>query len=638
MTFLERVKQRKIGQWGLAYIAGAWVVAQVVDVVAEPFGLPLGTHRGVLIALAFGFPLVLILAWYHGERGRQRVSGTELLAVTGLLLVLGIVLARWAPARGESSTRRATGVPDGLPSVAVLPFEDRGTSDDDGAFFAAGMHDDLLTQLSKLAGLRVISRTSVMQYADSEVPIRAIGEELGVDAVLEGGVQRAGNRVRLNLQLIDARSDDHMWAETYDRELTVANVLGIQSEIARLVADALEATLTPEEEDRLTRPTTDQLAAYDLYLRGHQVLGTRTVPANDEAIRLFREATALDSGYAVAWGGLALAYAYKNIRFGFSPAYLDSTMTAADRALAFDRETSTAYQARSLVYIGHGQLGRSLDESLTAVRYDPNDAGAVNIVGVNYHSVGQFDEALRWIRRAAALEPTALFYRTNIAGLYTHLGETELADSVLREVGRLDPDYPISEAQYMSLARARGDLDGLLAAAKRWVELTPDDPAAHYGLAAASLDTRDWQAARDYMDRAYELSPDGEFREEDQHLGTTVLGFALLQLGEAERGRELLVRSVRSMADELADGGDFPLLHWELGAAHAAMGNVTGALDALEDAVTTGWRDDRWPHMDPVMDLVRDDARFESLMAFMEEDIAAQRLRVAQDERTAGLR
>ena len=637
MTLIRRLKDRKLGQWALAYIAGAWVVAQVVDVVAEPFQLPLVAQRGLFIVLAFGLPVVLILAWHHGERGRQRATGLELLGVAAVLLVAGVALATWAPAEPPRSGAFPDR-PSTLPSVAVLPFVDRGPVQDESAFFAAGMHDDLLTQLSKLSGLRVISRTSVMQYADTDMSLRDIGDELGVDAILEGGVQRVGDRVRLNVQLIDARSDEHLWAQTYDRELTVAHLLGIQGEIARLVADALEATLSPEGEDRIVRPSTDLLPAYDFYLRGRQVLEDRTVDASSEAVRLFREAVALDSAYADAWAGLANAYAYRNIRFGFSSEYLDSAETAAARALDLDSEQAYAHRALGLVYVGRGRIGDALDAGLAAVRLDPNEPGATNNVGVDYHSLGRYDEAMRWIRRAGELQPTSLFLRTNIAGLYTHLGEFELADSILEEVGRLNPDFNISEGQYMSLARARHDLDGLLEAAARWVALDPGDPAAHYGMAAASLDAGRLEDARDHMRSAYELSPDAAFWEEDQHLGTTVLGTALVGLGDVEEGRGLLERSVMRMEEDISDGGDFPNLFWELGSAKVGLGETEEALRYLEDAVDAGFRDDHWPIIDPVLDPVRGEPRLDALVAVMREDIAEQRQRVEREERAAGLR
>jgi TolB-like protein/tetratricopeptide (TPR) repeat protein len=637
VTIFRRLKERKLGQWALAYVAAAWVVAQVVDVVAEPFQWPLVVQRGVYIVLVFGLPVVLILAWHHGERGHQRVSGLELLAIAGVLLAAGVSLALWAPA--DPLRRDALPGPQGsAPSLAVLPLDDRGSSEDESAFFAAGMHDDLLTQLSKVSGLRVISRTSVVQYADSDMSLREIGQDLGVDAILEGGVQRAGDRVRLNVQLSDARSEEHLWAETYDRELTVANVLTIQGEIARLVTDALQAALSPEEEARVARPTTDLVPAYDFYLRGRQVLEERTVEGNVEAIRLFKEAVAIDSSYANAWAGLANAYAYRNLRFGFSGEYLDSAETAATAALDLDAEQAYAYRARGLLQLGRGYLRQALEASLTAVRLDPNESGAVNNVGVLYHSLGQYDEAMRWIRRAVTLQPSALFLRTNIAGIYIHLGELELADSILTEIVRLDPEFDVSESQYMSLARAKHDLDGLVGAGQAWVELSPDDPTAHYSLATAFLDTRRLEEAEHHMRMAYELSPDANFFEEDQHLGTTVLGAALVGLGDLEAGQALLAGSVRRMEEELAEGADLPIFVWELGSAEAALGDVDAALAHLEEAAAAGWLDDRWPLIDPVLDPLRDEPRFVAMMAAMRDDIAGQRRRVAQEERAAGLR
>src|SRR4029450_5075855 len=235
--FFQRLKQSKLVQWAIAYVAAAFALLQGIDIVAQQFGWPEGGRRGITLGLIGGFFVTLALAWYHGERGAQRVTGTELLII-GLVLALGGgFLWRFATARSADS-KTAT-VPNESRSVideksiAVLPFENL-SEEKQNEYFADGVQDQILTDLSQIADLKVVSRTSVMQYKSGVARnLRKIGEELGVAHVVEGSVQRAANKVRVSAQLIDARNDAHLWAQTYDRD--VADVFAIQSEIAKAI-------------------------------------------------------------------------------------------------------------------------------------------------------------------------------------------------------------------------------------------------------------------------------------------------------------------------------------------------------------------------------------------------------------------
>jgi TolB-like protein len=235
MSLLTRLKERKLVQWALAYIAGAWVVLQVMDVVAEPLSLSAPFQLGILIVVGAGFFVTLVLAWYHGEKGSQRVGGMELVALAVIFAATGLFL-RTLPNR-EFDTGGESDPPGGFrvslvaqlyenPAVAVLPLANMGGEDDQS--FVDGLHGEVLSNLGKIGALTVISRQSVLQYRDSEKTIREIGDELDADAVLEGSVRKAGDRLRITAQLIHAGSDAQLWTETFDDELTVENIFDIQ--------------------------------------------------------------------------------------------------------------------------------------------------------------------------------------------------------------------------------------------------------------------------------------------------------------------------------------------------------------------------------------------------------------------------
>lgn len=247
-TTWTRLRRRKVVQWGVAYAAGAWGFQQGLAYVSTLLDWPAQLQRLTGLALLSGLPIALVLAWYHGDRGEQRVGRAELAILTLLFLLGGGLFWRYQhaseppaddpPVDAKISKPVATASVDSRPSIAVLPFENRSREADD-AFFVDGVHDDILTQLSKVSAVRVISRTSVEQFRDTKLPMKAIAGQLGVNKILEGGVQRAGDRVRVTVQLIDAETDAHLWADSYDRELSAANIFAIQSEVATAIAGTL---------------------------------------------------------------------------------------------------------------------------------------------------------------------------------------------------------------------------------------------------------------------------------------------------------------------------------------------------------------------------------------------------------------
>jgi TolB-like protein len=312
--FFQRLKQRKLVQWALAYVAAAFALLQGIDIVAQQFGWPEGVRRGITLALVVGFFITLILAWYHGERGAQRVTGTELIIIGLVLAVGGGLLWRFSAssrvpgeklstAPSESNTSPATLIP--AKSIAVLPFENL-SDDRSAAYFTEGIQDEILTKLSSVADLKVISRTSTAKYKSKPEDLKTVSQQLGVATVLEGSVQKAADKVRVNVQLIDARADSHLWAKTYDRDL--ADVFAIQSEVAQEIADSLKAKLSPAEANTLATAPTKDTAAYDLFLKGEyeERLADSSLKAEsiDQAAAWYRQAIARDPGFALAMARL----------------------------------------------------------------------------------------------------------------------------------------------------------------------------------------------------------------------------------------------------------------------------------------------------------------------------------------------
>ncbi len=274
--FLQHLKERKLVQWTLAYVAAAFALLQGIDIVAQRFGWPEQTMRLVIVALSVGFFVTAVLAWYHGERGAQRVSGTELIILALLVSLGGFLLWRLAagmhaPVIASSNSTSPVAIPE--KSIAVLPFANL-SRDPDNAYFAAGIQDEIITRLSKITDLNVISCTSTQRFKSSPDDIPAIAAQLGVANILEGSIQRTADAVRVNVQLIRGATDTHLWADTFDRQLT--DIFGVESEIAKTIAETLRAKLSGSEQNAITARPTENTDAYQLYLRGRFFWNKRT--------------------------------------------------------------------------------------------------------------------------------------------------------------------------------------------------------------------------------------------------------------------------------------------------------------------------------------------------------------------------
>ena len=332
--------------------------------------------------------------------------------------------------------------PVNMASIAVLPFENRSAQPDD-LYFTDGIHEDILTQLGKISSLVVISRTSVMRYRDSGKTIPEIAEELGVATILEGGVQRAGNRVRINLQLIEGGTDRHLWAETYDRELTAENVFAIQSEIARSIASTLHARLLPGEREIIDTVPTRNLEAYDAYLLGRRHMSTRRNSDLQKAREYFEHAVQLDPGFALAYTGLAdtliLLSQYER---GDPDALLGQAKDAAGRALELNPGLGEAYTSLGLVGKFRGEPDGAFAANLKrGMELAPGSADARKWYANYLGESNREEEALEQLEMAVQLDPMSPIIRVNLAGSLRILGRSEEALVQVRRALEIEPQF-----------------------------------------------------------------------------------------------------------------------------------------------------------------------------------------------------
>ncbi|MDH3903112.1 MAG: hypothetical protein OES90_07805, partial [Xanthomonadales bacterium] len=443
MSFFNELKRRNVFKVGVAYIVVAWLIIQVVDVVINNIGAPGWVFQVILLLLAIGLPLILLFAWAfemtpEGLKREKQVSPSQSITTqTGRKLdfmIIGILLMglgyfaidKFVLSGGGANESADTSVSaveveedsdadDMERSIAVLPLANRSAREED-QYFADGMHDDLLTQLAKIASLKVISRTSVMRYRDTELSIPEIAGQLGVTAILEGGVQRSGDQIRVNMQLIDAQTDEHLWAETYDREMTAENLFAIQSSITRQITDALKANLTTEEVARITENPTHNLEAFQEYMKGQQLLALRTVTALEQGKSHFERAIELDPEFAVAITGLANAYHLLYEYAGWTEAEaLDPAMALLDQALELSPDLGEAFMVRGEIYRHKEDLDAAILDFERAIELIPGNATVYHWFSFIRVDQNLNDEAYALLQRAHELDPMSPVIHLNYA-------------------------------------------------------------------------------------------------------------------------------------------------------------------------------------------------------------------------------
>ena len=643
MYSLKELKDRKIVQWALAYLAGAWVLIEVTDLVGDHFGWPSWIHRVLIVLAGGGLLLTLVLAWYHGEKGRQRVSGPELLMVAGILVLAGaaIALVRERPAdqpgTTDESQERVTDddlrVPASERSIAVLPF-DNLSPDPQDEYFVRGMHEAILTALANLEELNVTSRTSVTRYDETEKSVREIAGELGVAHVLEGSVQRAGERVRVTAQLIDARSDRHLWTESYDREYSTDGVFDIQTQVARQVAAALEARLSPGESRHLTRRPTASLTAYDFYLRAQDHLHLNTREAVRSAVRLYHRALDLDPEFALAHAGLAEAFARLETLTGRRFWLDDSLTTYAQRALEIDPDLPEARMALARYHEDHGEFRDSMHEVRRVLAQRPNHARAAQLLGGSYRSMGPdsrvaaLDQSLCWMRLAVRLEPNLADNHWWLADSYLLLADFTGAERVAHQGLTLQPDALRLYAVLVQAALARGERATALERYR-----TARSVASTSGPDLQALGLMELALGRVDSARVHLAGISDRFEGFPMQAAYAEFAYALWRTGERGRARDLLDRrgavTERGRREEIAGFW----AEFDQAELHAIRGEREPALDLMEEAVEEGWRHyvRILPEIDTPFRELWDEPRFHRLMDRVKADVESMRLRVERE-------
>jgi TolB-like protein/Tfp pilus assembly protein PilF len=509
----------------------------------EQFFWPQVVAQVVTVVAFFGFFLVLVLAWFHGERGRQRVRGTELLLVAGVMVVAGVVLANLPESEDGSEPLFPVASDDDRPSIAVLPFYN-DSPDPDDAYFADGMQDEIISKLSKVSSLKVLSRSSTEQYRQARPAVLEIAEDLDVDFVLEGSARLAGSRVRLIAQLIDARQEGHVWSDEYDRSWTLDELFEVQSEVAEKIASSMKAAMTPEEITRMVADPTQNLEAYRLYILGRHYLYRRVNvgEALDQGIGFLRQAVGLDPDFAQAHASLAYAYSSKATVYVVTPPQewwplweaearealrIDSTLAEAhyqlasfkmtiewdwdgaeasfQRALEYAPDDAEAHQAYSWLLMVQGRIEEALWEVGRGVELEPNNARFQRRVANRLFFARRYDESAAEGRRTLELDSnqnTALWFQ---AWALAYAGSAELAFDAARRAAELGADSADVLGVRAGIHALEGDTRAAQNLVQALLDLSSDRWVEPYNVWAAYALLGDRDLAFEWLERSLEV-------------------------------------------------------------------------------------------------------------------------------------
>ncbi len=556
-AFFAELKRRNVYKVAVAYIVAGWALSQGIAQVFPVFDIPNWVIRLIVLLIIIGLPIALVLAWTfeitpHGIKRTETADAMPATArrkkhvwvyvvMIGGLFSLGLFFLGRYTARDTASAARTEVATVSQKSIAVLPF-DNLSRDPDNAYFCEGVQDEILTRLAKVADLKVISRTSTQHFKSTPDNLPQIAKQLGVAHILEGSVQKASDRVRVNVQLINALTDAHLWADTYDRKLT--DIFAVESEIAKTIAETLQARLTGSEKSLITKTPTVNPEAYELYLKGRFFWNKRTGADLLKSIDYFKQAVEKDQKYALAYAGLADAYVLLPPYGAASPSEsFPQAEAAARKALELDDTLAEAHTSLGQVLLFYDlDFAGSTMEFERALSLDPNYATAHHWYGGGgpLLALGQFDRAIKEGKRAVELDPLSLINNADLGWLYFNARRYNEAEAQARKTLEMDSHFYLAHYYLGEVLQLKGQLTEAIAEYKKAAELD-DDPFV-LGLLA--------QAYAKLGQRDEALKMLGQLQELATRRYVTSYSFALVHiaLGEKDKAIDWLERAYRDRA------------------------------------------------------------------------------------------
>jgi TolB-like protein/Tfp pilus assembly protein PilF len=605
--FFAELKRRNVYKVAVAYAVVAWLVIQVASIVLPTFHAPEWTLQVIIALIVIGFPAALVCSWAFEitpggivreseiEPGKSitRTTGRRIIGITVVFAIIAAGLLAFQLLRpnahvalqgeasfdklgtssampkteglalhGESPTGAQPSIPE--KSIAVLPF-DSLSEDKSNAYFAEGIQDEVITRLAKIADLKVISRTSTQRFKSAPSDLRDIARQLGVRNILEGSVQKANDQVRVNVQLINALTDAHLWADIYDRKLT--DIFAVETEIAKTIAATLQAKLTGSEKDAMSKEPTANPEAYELYLRGRFFWNKRTSIDLPRSVELYNQAIAKDPNYALAYAGLADCYVlYPDYGVGAPAESYAKAKEMATKAISLEPTLASPHAALGVIHTNFDRdFPRAIAEFDRAIELDPNYATAYQWKNTALVILGEFDRAIAGSKKAMSLDPLSLIVNADLAFNYIYAHRFDDAVAQSRKTLEIDPNFHVARGYLGFALQFKGQLA---------------DALREYRAAAAAT---------------------------DEPFSWGLLGQACARSGLREEAQQILARLESESRNRFVTG-------WSIAVIRLALGDKDGALAALQTAFEQHASEVLPLKYDPLFDELHGDPRFETLV------------------------
>jgi TolB-like protein/Flp pilus assembly protein TadD len=633
-NFFAELKRRNVYKVAVAYAIVSWLLIQIATQIFPFFEIPNWAVRLVALVIVIGFPIALVCAWAYeltpaGVKKTQEVSaGGSVRRNTGrkldffiifvLVLAVGVLLFQRlrAPSAKQPSSSASK-------SIAVLPFENR-SEDKTNGYFADGIQDEILTRLAKIADLKVISRASTQHYKTAPENLPDIAKQLGVGNILEGSVQKSGDQVRVNVQLINAQTDSHLWAEIYDRKLT--DIFAVESEVAKAIAETLKAKLTGSEEKAIAVRPTENPEAYDAYLRGLAIVATYsdTSTSLNKSLNFFAEAVRLDPNFALAWARLSVNYG-RTYWAGYDRTQKrqEEAKQAVDRALQLQPDLGEAFLALGYYYYWCRHDFDAASKTFEQARARlPNNPEILAALGYLERRKGKWAEAIAHQGQAVQLSPRDLNILVQFALSYEVLKQFPEAHALVERTLNIAPDH----APTLSLSARLNLAQGNVERAEAIMHPIPPTPAQPYIFEIQirlALITHRYQDAINMLNAALAIPETGSgigFHADEYRY---LLGFAKQLAGEAPGARAAYQVAAAELEKVRKTQPDTPEAAMYLGFVYAALGEKDKALRAVREAVA----------LDPATKDATNGPAYEEALARVEAQVGEKDAAIAEVER-----
>ncbi len=603
-NFSQKLRDRKIFKWLAIHVSTSLTAFGAINILGNKYDFPQILFDTVVFASLCGLPITLVGAWFHGEVGKQKFRIGEIIFDSLMVILFAFLLIYRIKALSDEPIHVVE------KSIAVLPFQNFSDSKED-EYFCDGVTEDILTQLSKISDLKVVSRTSVLKYKNSPKTAREIARELGVENLLEGSVRRSGNRVRIVSQLIDAPQDNEIWSATYDRELK--DIFQIQSDVAQKIAEQLKARLSTTEKQRIDHKSTSNVDAYTLYLRGKDFYYRYSVENNKTAVDFFRKALALDSTYALAYSGLADAFAQRYAYFDMGKAWLDSSRAMSLTALDFDSDIAEPYKSLGVSYAYNGKYQTAIKYYLKAIEINPNFSVAISNLGAIYWFIGNYPEAKYWLDKSISLEVLRASNYRMLGLVYQGIGDFTKAEKYLLKAIELQPEVTFVYSDLTKLYIVTNQMDKIREILLERYNKSPNDRRILSDLGDVELFSNNYSKAREYYQSAVDVSsPDAAFSPD--------LAFTLLK-EEDPKADMIFSRLIKTDMEDLKDGTEDFNYSYDLARIYSAKNNKQKALEYLDNAIHDGFRFYLWGELDPLFTNIRETSEFKKQMDLLRDAV-----------------